>query len=215
MTTAPPSILATVSSRLVEDWVMAMRTCCGEVELASFLQRAGIHARNGQLLHRMTLDQIVRLYQIAAVETEDEMMGLWSRPIRSRALQHLLTTVREASSLPAAVYRFSTFWNLLLDDYRFEVTTPKDRITLHLVARDNAPVQRFGHMLILKLAHGLLSWLSGSEVPVLAVQFAFTRPKFAEDYTVIFPTRVDFGADNSAISFDLHRSGHPRPAQCS
>ena len=130
---------------------------------------------------RITLDQIVCLYQLAAVETGDEMMGLWSRSIRPRALQHLLTSVREATSLSSALYRFSTFWNLLLDDYQFELSEPDGALVLMLTPRGDTAAQRFGHMLILKLAHGLMSWLARFEVPVKAVDFVIERPEFEED----------------------------------
>ena len=203
------SSLATVSPRFAGDWIDALRLCCTDDQLASFLQRAGLQLSGRQLTHRVTLDQIVRLYQIAAVETEDEMTGLWSRPVRPRALQHLLTTVREAGTLPAALHRFSTFWNLLLDDYQVHLNEDGTSTGLHLVPQGEQPVQRFGHMLILKLAHGLLSWLAGYEVQVRAVQFSFGRPDFAQDYAVIFPAPVSFGAPCSAIAFDTGSLGLP------
>ena len=207
MQSADPTSIATVSMGFIEDWLDALRGCCTEAEMAAFLQRAGLGGeRRGT---RVTLDQIVRLYQLAAVGTGDEMMGLWGRPVRARALQHLLTTVREASSLHSALYRFSTFWNLLLDDYRLELRSGEERLSLRLVPRQAGPVQRFGHMLILKLAHGLLSWLAGHEVPVAAVAFAFERPTFAEDYPVLFPAPVRFGAPVSAIHFDPAQLGPP------
>lgn len=210
MAVSGPSSLATVSSQFAQDWVAALRTCCTGAQLSSLLQRSGMQAAGGGQATRVTLDQIVRLYQIAAVETGDEMMGLWSRPVRARALQHLLTTVREASSLPSALHRFSTFWNLLLDDYRLDLETGSGHAGIRLVPRGSQPVQRFGHMLILKLAHGLLSWLAGHEVPVRAVQFAFARPGFASDYSVIFPAQVSFEAQQSAIFFETAEMG---PAQ--
>ncbi|UWQ74288.1 AraC family transcriptional regulator [Leisingera sp. M658] len=207
MTASDPSSLATVSSQFAGHWIMALRHCCTDAQLASFLQRAGMHAVQGRIAHRITLDQIVRLYQIAAIETNDEMMGLWSRPIRARALQHLLTTVREASSLPSALHRFSTFWNLLLDDYQIELASGNGSVSLRLVPRGAQPCQQFGHMLILKLAHGLLSWLAGYEVPVQAVQFAFERPGFSDDYAVIFPAQISFMAPCSAITFEVAKLG--------
>ncbi|APG49424.1 AraC family transcriptional regulator [Phaeobacter porticola] len=202
--------LATVSSEFIEDWLTALRGHCRDAQMASFLDRSGMTAHAGNPAQRVTLDQIFRLYQIAAVETEDEMMGLWSRPIRARALQHLLTTVREASSLPSALYRFSTFWNLLLDDHQFALREFGDDVVLSLVPQGDPEVQRFGHMLILKLAHGLLSWLAGYEVPVRAVQFAFECPEFAEDYSTIFPVQVSFGARHSSISFERSKLGPPQ-----
>lgn len=190
----------------MQDWLDALRRCCPPEQMQGFLDRAGMTGHG-----RVTLDQIVRLYQIAAVETGDEMMGLWSRPVRARALQHLMTTVREASTLPAALHRFSTFWNLLLDDYQLVLQDQNGAPCLSLQPRGPQIPQRFGHVLMLKLAHGLLSWLAGHEVPVRAVQFAFDRPGFAADYAVIFPSKVRFGAEMSAICFDLAQMGPPQP----
>lgn len=202
MTLPAPTILSTVSSQFVEDWLTALRALCSDAELASLMERSGLSFEHPEQYGRVTLDQIVCLYQLAAVETGDEMMGLWDRPIRPRALQHLLTSVREATSLPSALYRFSTFWNLLLDEYQFTLEETENALTLKLQPQTNPRVQRFGHMLILKLAHGLLSWLAGHEVPVKAVGFAFERPEFHEDYAIVFPAQIQFDRPQTSISFD-------------
>ena len=201
------SSFSTVSYLLIEDWLAALRGYCSEEQMATFLNITSVSTVQGNSIQRVTLDQIFRLYQVAAVETDDEMMGLWTRPIRARALQHLLTTVRQATTLTSALFRFSTFWNLLLDDYKCDICKESGWVTLELSPRGDYPIQRFGHMLILKLAHGLLSWLAGYELPVAAVQFAFDRPIFAEDYSVIFPTQVKLGTPHSSISFDVGKLG--------
>lgn len=206
-----PSHLATVSRLFIDDWLQALRGYCTPEQMSSFMQRAGLKPSSGQSGSRVTLDQIVRLYQIAAVESEDEMTGLWSRTIRPRALQHLTTTVTTADTLPSALYRFSTFWNLLLDDYQLGVQTSEDKVTLSLIPQEDRPVQRFGHMLLLKLAHGILSWLAGNEVRIAEVHLAFPRPAFAADYGVIFPARVSFDSDASALVFDQAALGRPQP----
>ena len=207
MTNVTPTILSTVSSQFVDDWLAALRPLCPEAQMAALLSRSGLNADTRSPNGRVTLDQIVCLYQLAAVETGDEMMGLWSRPVRPRALQHLLTTVREATSLASALYRFSTFWNLLLDDYQFDLDDTDSVLVLTLKPQGDVPLQRFGHMLILKLAHGLMSWLAGHEVPVKAVDFAFDRPDFDQDYAIIFPAPLRFGQPATAISFDPNALG--------
>ncbi|MBO9474816.1 AraC family transcriptional regulator ligand-binding domain-containing protein [Shimia sp. R10_1] len=202
MTHPAPTLFSTVSQDFIQDWLAALETLCSASHLQSLLERSDLPPFDANSQRRVTLDQIVRLYQLAAVETEDEMMGLWSRPIRPRALQHLLTSVREATSLSSALYRFSTFWNLLLDDYQFSLSEREETLVLQLEPQDSQPPQRFGHMLILKLAHGLLSWLARHEVAVHAVTFAFELPNFEEDYAVIFPAPVCFGCTNTSIAFD-------------
>lgn len=207
MNNPDPVSLTTVSAAFIFDWLAALHMRSSPEVTASLLKRAGMHtAPTG----RVTLNEIARLYQLAAVETGDEMMGLWSRPIRPRALQHLVTVQREARSLTSALYRFSTFWNLLLDDFRLDLRHHPQQVELALLpyAPDTRP-QRFGHMLMLKLAHGLLSWLGGVEAPVTAVRFAFARPEFAADYTVVFPCAVGFDAPQTSILFDPNAFARP------
>ncbi|GAB5512178.1 MAG: hypothetical protein Rhims3KO_35790 [Hyphomicrobiales bacterium] len=207
MTPDTPSLYSTVSGPFIADWLDALRPLYSKDGFSDLLLRAELDTTQGRLHGRVTLDQIVSLYQIAAVETGDEMMGLWSRPVRPRALQHLLTSVREATTLSSALYRFSTFWNLLLDDYQFELQQTEMSVVLTLMPQGDVAVQRFGHMLILKLAHGLLSWLARREVAITSVHFAFARPPFDEDYAVIFPAPVRFDAEASALIFDPDNLG--------
>ena len=210
MTGHDPISLTTVSADFIQDWLEALKSRCTPEAITSLLERSGLQTSPMMPAQRVTLDEIARLYQFAAPETGDEMMGLWSRPIRPRALQHLVTVQREASSLTSALYRFSTFWNLLLDDFRLDLRSRPEEAELALTpySSETRP-QRFGHMLILKLAHGLLSWLSGSETPVKAVRFAFTRPDFAADYAVVFPCAVEFDAPQTSIIFDPSQFTRP------
>lgn len=214
-----PISLTTVSAGFIQDWLDALASRCSAEALASLLKRAGLQAGPMAPTQRVTLEDIARLYQLAALETGDEMMGLWSRPIRPRALQHLLTVQSEASTLVSALFRFSTFWNLLLDDFRLDLHRDPKEVELALVPyAPDIPPQRFGHMLILKLAHGLLSWLCGSETAVKEVRFAFARPDFAADYAVVFPCPVMFDAARTSILFDPRRFERPitrSPAEAS
>ena len=89
-----------------------------------------------------------------------------------------------------------------MDDYQVDLVDFNDGLTLRLVPQTEQEAQRFGHMLILKLAHGLLSWLARYEVAVNAVDFAFERPTFEEDYALIFPAPVRFAAATTAIHFE-------------
>ena len=219
MTNHDPISLTTVSAGFIQDWLDALQSRCTSKEMKSLLERSGLQTSPMVPTQRITLEEIATLYQLAAPATGDEMMGLWSRPIRSRALQHLLTVQREASSMVSALFRFSTFWNLLLDDFRLDLRSKPDEVELALVpySPDTKP-QRFGHMLMLKLAHGLLSWLGGSETRVQEVRFAFARPDFAADYAVVFPCPVAFDAQDTSILFDPRHFDRPitrSPAEAS
>jgi AraC-like DNA-binding protein len=55
---------------------------------------------------------------------------------------------------------------------------------------------------LLKLAHGIASWVAGRELPLREVGFAFQKPEFAEDYPILFPAPVRFGEVSSSLTFD-------------
>ncbi|MGH1416076.1 MAG: AraC family transcriptional regulator ligand-binding domain-containing protein [Pelagimonas sp.] len=197
-----PTVLPTVSQAFVHDWVAALHRLCQPDQVEDFLQRSGVRPHQADGRGRVTHDQIVQLYQIVAAETGDEMMGLWSRTIRTGALKHLCSSVLGASSLGAALYRFSTFWNLLLDDHQLELSESDTELVLHIRPEPGADTSRFGHMLMLKLAHGVASWLAHRELPLGGVGFGFERPEFAQDYPILFPGPIHFGQLTSWISFD-------------
>jgi AraC-like DNA-binding protein len=192
---------ATVSLAFVQDWLVSLRSHCSTGQYAIFLKQAGFPQDVIQQLNtRVTRDQIVKLYQIVASTTGDEMMGLWTRPIRSGALEILCTTMIEASSIRTAVHRFTRFWNLVLDDFNLQMLEENDSITVQLIpSRTANTTHRFGHALLLKLTHGLASWLANRELALQHVGFAFPRPPFAEDYSILFPASIGFGEVYSSI----------------
>lgn len=198
---AEQACVATVSLALVQDLFRSLRAICSAADMARCLKQSGIVE---ELLDypgaRLTHDQLVRLYQEASAVSGDEMMGLWSRPIRAGTLKYLIRAVKDAPSIGVALYRFTRFWNLLLDDYQLQLTSDDQAMTIALIARSpGSSINRFGHALMLKLTHGVVSWLVGREVPVLKVGFAFARPAFADDYPVLFPAPVSFDQPCSMI----------------
>ncbi|KGG82285.1 transcriptional regulator [Comamonas thiooxydans] len=194
---------ATVSLDLVQDLLQSLRALCSEQALDRCLKEAGIVKKF--ISHpgaRLTHDQLVGLYQKSAGATGDEMMGLWSRPIRTGSLKYIIRVLMDAPTIDVALYRFTQFWNLLLDDYRLNFGQAETTLRLDLIPRSpEARVNRFGHALMLKLTHGIVSWLVGREVPVYSVGLAFPRPSFAADYPILFPAPIDFDGKHSQITF--------------
>ncbi len=195
-----PPILPTVSRAFLQDWLTTLSNQCPPQRLSEILRQAGV-SFTGTPRSRVTHDQFVRLYKLVVDETQDEMMGLWSRPIRPGALKHLCTSVRGASSLSAALFRFTSFWNLLLDDYQLTLESDGDLLRVELLPRGTPTPQRFGQVLLLKLTHGIASWLVGRELPLHDVGFIFPRPEFAQDYPILFPAPVRFDQPFSSITF--------------
>lgn len=151
---------------------------------------------------RITRTQFVAAYKAVAVELDDEMHGLWSRPIRGGTLKYLMLSLLDAANLAIALNRFVIFWNLLLDDYRLSLVREPGLIGITLEKRiDGLTVNVLGHELLIKLIHGVASWLLDKEIALDSVAFVFSRPAHWEDYAFLFPGTVSFDAPCSSIRF--------------
>jgi len=130
------------------------------------------------------------------------MLGLWSRPIRGGTLKYLGQSLLDAPSAFTAMYRFSKFWNLLLDDYQLKFSCDQGVVGLALVSqmRDIMPVV-FGHELMVKLIHGVASWLIGRQLHITAVGFGFSRPQHFSEYAELFPGPVQFDQAETFVAF--------------
>lgn len=205
---------ATVSVALIEDILLSMGRVYTPRERDVCVQAAGIAPEFLSLPGlRITQDQFVRLYQESAALSGDEMMGLWSRPIRKGALKYIVRAVKDAPNIKVALYRFSQMWNLLLDDYQVYLHSSPQGLTLELRARHRgAHFYRLAHVLFLKLGHGIVSWLMGREAPVSEVCFAYPAPDYMVDLPVLFPAPIRFSATYSCLVFP-YALGALRPAR--
>lgn len=150
---------------------------------------------------RITREQYVLLYKSIAYELDDEMLGLWSRPIRGGTLKYLALSLLDAPTVLIALNRFVRFWNLILDDYKLQMTRRKnDVVRIALIPREpSTPVTQLGHELMMKLIHGIASWLLNREIAIGRVEFVFDRPAHAPDYVSLYPGEVRFGATETSI----------------
>ncbi len=193
----------TVSSHFLHGMLSFVQTHHAGQVAAQVLASAAIPQ---SLLHqpdaRLTRQQYVALYRAVAAALDDEMLGLWSRPIRTGTLKYLMLSLLDAPTVLVALNRFVRFWNLLLDDYRLQISTKNDLVRLALVERTpGTPVTPLAHELMMKLIHGIASWLLGREISLHRVEFSFSRPRHVEDYVFLYPGEVRFDAGVTSIFF--------------
>ena len=172
-------------------------------EPAAFRVLDSAHVTRGFLLQpdsRITRVQFVGGYKAVAAELDDEMHGLWSRPIRGGTLKFMMHSLLDAATLAIALNRFAHFWNLLLDDYCLMMEREPNRIGIVLEPRaEGVSINVLGHELMIKLVHGIVCWLLDKEIPLDSVEFAFPQPDHWEDYAFLYPGAVSFDARRSSV----------------
>jgi AraC-like DNA-binding protein len=199
-----PNLSPTVPISFVQNMLMGAGRTLNPAQVNDLLAKSGIAPSFlGGRSARITREQFVRLYQVVAMATGDEMLGLWSRPIRAGTLKYLGLSLLDAPSLLTAMYRFTRFWNLLLDDYALRLSRRDDVVTLALepLIAEAVPTI-FGHELMIKLSHGVASWLVGRELPIVSVGFGFSRPYHFVEYAQLFPGPVTFDQEHTSIGFE-------------
>lgn len=192
---------ATVSAHFMKEMLAFIHSERGTGAVHAVMADAGIPSSLlAQPDARITRPQFVALYKSVSAALDDEMLGLWSRPIRGGTLKYLMLSLLDAPTVLIAMNRFVRFWNLLLDDYRLHMSRRNEWVRFALVKRKpDAAVKQLGHELMMKLVHGVASWLLGREVAILRVELAFAKPRHADDYVFLYPGEVCFDAHESSI----------------
>lgn len=193
----------TIPVALVQNMLMGARRTLPPAAIESLIARSGISPPIfNQPFARVTREQFVCLYGVISITTGDEMLGLWSRPIRAGTLKYLGLSLLDAPSLLVAMYRFTRFWNLLLDDYQLDFIRKSGFVTIALKPSSERVIPIvFGHELMLKLTHGIASWLLGRRLPVESVGFGFSKPAHFAQYANLFPGPVAFDQSHTSICF--------------
>ncbi len=154
---------------------------------------------------RATTEQFAALYRMVAVRTQDESPGMFSRPLKPGTLKFLALSVVQSRTLMIALYRLTQFFRLVLDDLHFDLRAGEDRITVVLTPQTSKVREhRFTQEVMLKLVHGIASWLAGQKLPLAGIDLAFSPPAYATDYVYLYPGPAQFNREVTAIHFDRH-----------
>jgi AraC-like DNA-binding protein len=199
--------------------------------LAALLQAAELsRAEAGSLLRQVGLDaaqlddhnariseaDFSAAYRALALALDDEMLHLFPRAFRHGALKFTCLALLDAKNLMVALHRWSYMSRMLRDDLHMALDTNDGTVRLGLVSASGSPTCKpLAQDLMLKVVHGVTSWLVGRCLPLRRVDFTFARPDFAADYQDLYPGPVFFNQPEAALHMDaellqlpLRRSKH-------
>lgn len=152
---------------------------------------------------RISIEQFSRLYRQIAFACDDETPGFFSRPLRRGTLKFLCLGLFGAPNLGIALQRFRSYFRLQLDDMGFEVSRSGALTRIALV--EHVPPQRsrvLVHEIMLKLVHGVASWMIDRKIPLVQVDLAYARPPRAAEYVYLFPGPIHFDRAQTALYVD-------------
>lgn len=188
---------ATVAIGFVRGMLSGL--CHQGIDPVPLLEAAGIAAAVIEdPAARVPVDRYAALYTLLNRQLDDEAFGLFATPMRCGSYEFLCRSVITAPTLGDALERSSRFLRLVLPD--LAVTLERDRGEARLRIVETRPLKIgrvFAFEWLLRLLHGLSSWLVGIRIMLDAVAFPYPRPAHADDYALIYTANSAFADDAS------------------
>jgi AraC-like DNA-binding protein len=178
---------------------------------ASLLEAAGISARAlADPAVRVPVDRYAALYNLTTISLDDEAFALFSTPMRVGSFEFLCRSVSSAPTLGDALERMGRCLRVLLPDVSVALIAQRQlgaailtiTETRALAGRTADPARIFAFEWLLRLIHGLSSWLVGRGLALDRVAFPYPRPRHADDYALIYTEHAEFDAPWLAAQID-------------
>ena len=159
---------------------------------------AGLDIDLADAASRVPVDRYATLYNRVIAELDDEAFGLFPDSMRPGSFEFLCRGMLGAPTLADAFDRARRFLSIVLPDLAVSVERGGDRAELRiaetapLTADPDDPARVFAFEWLLRLLHSLSCWLVGRGLALDSVDFPFSRPAHADDYTLVYTERSSF-----------------------
>jgi AraC-like DNA-binding protein len=171
-------------------------------EVAPMLTRAGIDPQQLQQPGtRVSARAYARLWRLLARHLDDEFFAMDPRPLRSGSLAFICRGAIAQPTVAQGLESMLTFLSLMLDCFAARPTRHQGlvEIVIHDVAVP--PLRAFAYFTFWMIVHGVLCWLAGRRIPILALDLRSAAPQDCEDYRVMFSEHLRFAQPRTRMMF--------------
>ncbi|WP_144150137.1 AraC family transcriptional regulator [Paraburkholderia sp. BCC1885] len=182
----------TISLSLVEE-TLALARARG-LDVRPLVEAAGIapHVLAAPK-SRVSSAQYGALWSGIARALDDEFFGQDSHPMRSGSFIAMTQCALTARNGSQALSRALGFMRLVLDDLSAHLTSTPERVRITFSHREGAPQPTmFAYATYFILVYGLVCWLVGRRIPLLAARFRCAEPAAAQEYRLMFCDDMQF-----------------------
>ncbi|RFU44688.1 AraC family transcriptional regulator [Paraburkholderia sp. DHOC27] len=195
----PKNDKGTISVSLVEE-TLALARARG-VDVRPLVDAAGIvPAMLAAPKSRVSSAQYGALWAGIARALDDEFFGQDSHPMRCGSFIAMTQMALTARTGAQALNRALGFMRLVLDDLSVVHTVEPHGVRLTFTHREGTPQPTmFAYATYFILVYGLLCWLVGRRIPLLAANFSCAEPPAAHEYRLMFCDALRFGEPSSYV----------------
>jgi AraC-like DNA-binding protein len=189
----------TIAMSLVNETLALARS--RGLDVGPVLETAGIaRATLSSPRARVSAAQYGALWSGIARGLDDEFFGQDSHAMKSGSFVAMTRTALTARTGRHALQRAAGFMRLVLDDLAGHVEIDATRVRLVFVHREGTPTPTlFAYATWFILVYGLVCWLVGQRIPLLAARFRCPAPAAVDEYRLMFCDDMTFGQDASYV----------------
>jgi AraC-like DNA-binding protein len=172
-----------------------------KLDVTPILEAAGIaRAALATPRARVSAVQYGALWLAIARALDDEFFGQDSHAMKSGSFVAMTHAALDARTGRRALQRAVGFMRLVLDDLSGQIDVDETRVRITLVHRAGTPVPAmFAYATWFILVYGLVCWLVGRRIPLVAARFRCAAPAAVEEYRLMFCDDMAFGQDASYV----------------
>ncbi len=149
---------------------------------------------------RVSSAQYGALWSGIAQALDDEFFGQDSHPMRSGSFVAMTQAALTARTGRQALQRATGFMRLVLDDLAAQVEADAQRVRLTFVHRPGTPEPAmFTYATWFIMVYGLVCWLVGRRIPLIAARFRCSAPPAEQEYRLMFCDDMAFGQPVSCV----------------
>lgn len=159
---------------------------------------------------RLTPKQFGTLARLTWQRGDDEFMGCGERPARYGTFSLFAREATRAESLHDVYRHLRRFYRLVNESISIELDTKEQHAVLSMtLAKPDLDSDHILRDFLMLLWHRFPSWLIGRRIPLQQVQMTGARPPHADEYRLLFPSPVSYGATANRLIFDLETLDAP------
>ncbi|OEO25670.1 AraC family transcriptional regulator [Pseudomonas sp. J237] len=188
----------TISIRLVNEALHEWQTAGHPV--TALLERAGIASELlDKPFSRVTAKQYAQLWLALAQEMDDEFFGMNPRRMKVGSFAFLARTAVKEPTLEGALGEIVRFLRLVMDDFKVETQISGGMLELSVATAGEPPRRAFTYFTLWMIVHGLMCWLVGRRIAIIAIDLQCAKPDYIEDYRVMFSDNLRFNQPRSRL----------------
>lgn len=148
---------------------------------------------------RVPVRTYARVWRALSTALDDEFFGMGARPLRSGSFALLCEITRAQRTVGAALEVGLRFLSLMLGDFQGQLVRQQSLAEIVLKVPSQEPARAFACFTYWMIVHGVICWLAGRRVAILAIELRGPKPAHVDDYHIMFSRNLRFGQSHSRL----------------